>query len=143
QRVIDVVLQAYASRKPARIGWANAELTNISINRRHADGPIDPRVGVMLVEDERERCMALAVNFAVHTCLLPSVNLLYTADLSGFAMAALERIYPDAVALFLNGAAGNINPAAYPWGPPADVVPLFRKAWPAGKPHPRTMRHGE
>ncbi len=139
--VIDVVVQAHAQLRPARVGWADAKLDCISINRRHADGPIDPRVGVMWIEDEHETCIALAVNFAVHTCLLPSVNLLYSADVSGFAMAALERIYPDAVALFLNGAAGNINPVANPWGPKADVVPLFRKAWHAGQPHPRTFRN--
>lgn len=143
QRVIDVVLEAHANRKRARIGWADGQLTNISINRRHADGPIDPRVGVTWLEDERGQCIALLVNFAVHTCLLPSVNLYYSADVSGFAMTALERAYPGAVALFLNGAAGNINPAAYPWGPPADVVPLFRKAYRAGLPHPRTMRNAD
>ncbi len=141
RRVIDVVLQAHANRRPARVGWADAELHCISINRRQADGPTDPRVGVMWVEDEHEMCIALAVNFAIHTCLLPSVNLLYSADLSGFAMAALERVYPNAIALFLNGAAGNINPVANPWGPKADVVPLFRKAWRAGQPHPRTFRN--
>jgi hypothetical protein len=143
QRTIEVVLEAYRNRRPARIGWADAQLTNISINRRHADGPIDPRVGVTWVEDTYGDCLALMVNFAVHTCLLPSVNLYYSADVSGFAMTTLERAYPGAVALFLNGAAGNINPAAHPWGPPADVVPLFRKAYRAGLAHPRTMRNAD
>lgn len=141
RQVIETVVQAFSKRRPARVGWADAELTSISINRRHVDGPIDPRVGLMRVEDEHESVIALAVNFAVHTCLLPSVNLLYSADVSGFAMAGLERVYPNAVALFLNGAAGNINPAANPWGQKADVVPLFRSAWPKGQPHPRTVRN--
>lgn len=141
RRVVEVVCQAHTSRRPARIGWADGHLEQISINRRDPAGPIDPSVGVMWIEDEHEEPIALAVNFAVHTCMLSAANLLYSADISGYAMTALERVYPGAVALFLNGAAGNINPVAYPWGPKENVVPAFRKAWHAGRPHPRTFRN--
>jgi hypothetical protein len=139
--IVQAVRQAYQNRRPARIGWADTYLDCISINRRDPAGPIDPRVGVMRVEDENEVPIALVVNFAIHTCLISALNLSYTADVSGCAMETLERAYPGAVAMFLNGAAGNINPAAYPWGPKENVIPLFRKLWHAGQPHPRTFRN--
>jgi hypothetical protein len=149
RRVVEAVYQAYTNRRPARVGWSDADLASISINRHDASGPVDPRVGVMWVEPETalERRedpqipIALVVNFAIHTCFLSAANQLYSADISGFAMSALERLYPGAIALFLNGAAGNINPVAYPWEPRMDVVPVFRKAWHAGQPHPRTYRN--
>lgn len=141
QGILQAVVEAHATLRPARIGWADEQLANISLNRREAGGPIDPRVGVMLVEDEQETPIAIVVNFAIHTCMLSGVNLYYSGDISGFAMTALEGVYPGAVALFLNGAAGNINPVAYPWAPHLDVVPTFRKAWHAGLPHPRTFRN--
>ena len=141
QQVVDAIVEAYGRRRPARLGWADSHLGAISINRRDPSGPIDPRVGVMLVEDEDAEPIALAVNFAIHTCMLSGLNLLYSADVSGFAMTALEAVYPGAPALFLNGAAGNINPVAYVWGPKMDAVPVFRRAWHAGQPHPRTFRN--
>ncbi|MCZ7568819.1 MAG: neutral/alkaline non-lysosomal ceramidase N-terminal domain-containing protein [Ardenticatenaceae bacterium] len=139
RQIVAAVQDAYANRRPARAGWADVDLDRISINRRDAAGPIDPRVGVMRVEGEDEKPIALVVNFAVHTCMLSAANCEYSGDLSGFAMNALERLYPGSVALFLNGAAGNINPVAYPWGPKENVVPVFREAWHAGRPHPRTF----
>ena len=138
--VAEAICQAYANRQPARVGWADGHLERISINRRDDDGPINPQVGVMVIENEREQPIALAVNFAIHPIVLSAANLLYSADLVGYAMTALERMYPEAVALFLNGCAGNINPVAYPWGAKANIVPVFRKAWHAGQPHPRTFR---
>ncbi|MEM7343926.1 MAG: neutral/alkaline non-lysosomal ceramidase N-terminal domain-containing protein [Chloroflexota bacterium] len=139
--IVEAVTEAYYQRRPARIGWSDGHLERISINRRDPAGPIDPRVGVMWVEGEDERPIALTVNFAIHTITLSAKNLEYTAELSGFAMTALERTYPEAVALFLNGAAGNINPVAYPWEPKQNLIPVFRKAWHAGEPHPRTFRN--
>ena len=139
--IVEAVCQAHANRQPARIGWVDGYLETISINRREDDGPINPRVGVMVVENEDEQPLALAFNFAVHPIVLSAANLLYTGDLIGYATSALERIYPNTVALFLNGCAGNINPVAYPWGTKANIVPVFREAWHAGQPHPRTFRN--
>ncbi len=138
--VVEAVTRAHAALRPARVGWASVDRPGLVINRRDPEGPIDPRVGVMAVEGADGALIALAVNYAIHTCMLSGLNLLYSGDISGLAMNALERIYPDAVALFLNGAAGNINPVAYPWGPKENVIPAFRAAWHAGREHPRTFR---
>ncbi|MEM7343927.1 MAG: neutral/alkaline non-lysosomal ceramidase N-terminal domain-containing protein, partial [Chloroflexota bacterium] len=141
QKIIEAIRQAHTNRQPARVGWADGHLETIAINRREDEGPINPRVGVMVVENEAKQPLALVVNFAVHPIVLSAANRHYTGDLPGYAMAALERIYPDSVALFLNGCAGNINPVAYPWGQKANIVPVFREAWHAGHPHPRTFRN--
>lgn len=143
QSIVAAVLQAYANRRPARIGWEDTCLESITINRRDSVSAIAPRVGVMRVEDNEEKPIALAVNFAIHGCMLSALNRLYSGDVSGYAMAALERMYPGTIALFLNGAAGNINPVAYPWEPKQNAIPVFRQAWRAGHPHPRTFRGTE
>lgn len=141
RKVVEAICQAHANRQPARIGWADGHLESITINRREDEGTINPKIGVMVVENEAEQPLALAVNFAVHPIVLSAANSFYTGDLVGCAMSALERIYPDAIALFLNGCAGNINPVAYPWGQKANIVPVFRQAWHKGQPHPRTFRN--
>jgi neutral ceramidase len=138
--VVQAILEAHATLRPARVGWAFVDREGLVINRRDPDGPVDPRVGVMRVEDENEAPIALTVNYAIHTCMLSGLNLFYSGDISGLAMAGIERFYPGSVALFLNGAAGNINPVAYPWGIRQNVVTAFRRAWHAGEEHPRTFR---
>jgi neutral ceramidase len=141
QGVVEAVVRAHRALRPARAGWSSVERDNLVINRRDPEGPIDPRVGVMTVEAADGELIALAVNYAIHTCMLSGLNTLYSGDISGMAMAALERFYPGAVALFLNGPAGNINPVAYPWGPKQNTVTAFRAAWHAGREHPRTFRN--
>ncbi|MCE7985598.1 MAG: hypothetical protein DYG89_30855 [Caldilinea sp. CFX5] len=141
QQAVAAICQAHANRQPARCGWSDRLLDQITINRRDPGDPIEARVGVMVVTDAEDRPLALAVNFPIHPIVLSATNLHYSGDVPGLAMAAVERLYPGAVALFLNGAAGNINPVAYPWGEKANLVPVFRQAWHAGLPHPRTYRN--
>jgi neutral ceramidase len=146
KQIVFAACQADANRRPVRVGWGDGQLDAITINRRDPEnGPIDPSVGVMLVasDDDEEEVLAVVVNFGVHPVMLSAINLLYSGDLPGYAMTAVERIYPNAVSLFMNGAAGNINPIAYPWEgePKQNVIPVFREAWHKGLPHPRTFRN--
>ena len=51
----------------------------------------------------------------VHEMCIPRVS----ADFPGMLAGALEESHPGCVALFLNGAAGNINPTTVSAGPDA------------------------
>ncbi|MCZ7568824.1 MAG: neutral/alkaline non-lysosomal ceramidase N-terminal domain-containing protein [Ardenticatenaceae bacterium] len=142
-RIRDAVVEASQALRPARVGWADTALDLISINRREAGGPIDERVGVMRVEDEDGRVLALAVNFAIHPIAVPCTNCLYSAGIPGYTSEALERAYDGATVLFLQGATGNINPVAFPAHPKENIVPAYRRTYHAGLPHPRTFRTAE
>ena len=96
--------------RPARVGWGRGQADGISINRRTFEkGPLDTEVGVLRVEDEDQRPLALVVNFACHPVTLGGNNLLFCADYPGYAMNLLEQADPGCVALFTNGAFGNVN----------------------------------
>ena len=83
------------------------------------DGPVDDSVNLLVARDVREeQVVAMVVNATchpVHEMCIPRVS----ADFPGILACALEESHPGCVALFLNGAAGNINPTTVSAGPDA------------------------
>lgn len=76
-------------------------------------GPIDPAIGVLRIDRKDGRPLAVVYNFAAHPIQgVPSNG--NTADYPGFASKAIEETLGNgALALFLQGAGGDINPAKY------------------------------
>lgn len=73
------------------------------------DGPIDPDVGVLLLDCDGRTAGAL-VNFACHLDVIGSGNHSYSADFPYFMHEALGAVYgPDFCSIFANGACGNLN----------------------------------
>jgi len=80
------------------------------------EGPVDDSVHVAAFLDAADQPAAILVNAAchpVHEMCIPQVS----PDYPGEMCRELERRYPHATALFLNGAAGNINPPTVSGGP--------------------------
>ena len=93
-------------------------------------GPIDPEIGILRLDrtdddPARGRTLAVVYNFACHPIqgVPGGAN---TADLSGFASQVIEEnLGEGAVALFLQGCGGDINPALY-----KDVdIPATQNPW--------------
>src|SRR5207244_3122638 len=76
-------------------------------------GPIDPQIGVLRLDRTDGSTLAVVYNFACHP-IMGVPNRGHTADLVGFASGVIENNLSDgAVALFVQGCAGDINPAGY------------------------------
>ncbi len=147
-RTIQAVREAAAKMVPVRIGTGVGHENRIMENRRlqlkggkEADvrhayalppdetvvaiGPVDPEIGVLRVDREDGRTLAVVYNFACHPIQgVPGGE--NTADLTGFASQAIEEnLSEGTVALFLQGCAGDINPAWYKdVDHPRDAEPL-------------------
>jgi len=89
-------------------------------------GPIDPQIGLLRLDTLDGRTLALVYNFACHPIMgVPGGG--NTADLVGFASKVIEDNLSDgAIALFVQGCGGDINPAGY------KDVSLPRSAEPLG-----------
>ena len=76
-------------------------------------GPIDPQIGVLRLDREDGRVLAVVYNFACHPIQnVPSGG--NTADMTGFSSQVIEDNLSDGtVALFVQGCGGDINPVAY------------------------------
>ena len=78
-------------------------------------GAVDDSVNVAAFRDAAGRLVAALVNATchpVHEMCIPLVS----PDYPGELCAALEEAHPGSVALFFNGAAGNINPTTVSGG---------------------------
>jgi hypothetical protein len=106
------VEEARAARRPARLGFARADVPGFSRNRRVKDGPVDPELHVMRVVDELDRPLAILGNYTAHLTVLSDKNFLVSGDWAGYWQRDLENRFPPAVVLFTNGAEGNIGPSA-------------------------------
>lgn len=137
ERTVEAVRQAHARLTPVRAGAGTGQENRIMENRRlklkdgrEADvrhaysmptdadvaavGPIDPEIGILRLDRaDTGQPLALVYNFAVHPIQgVPNGG--NTADLTGFSSRVIEdNLGGDAVALFVQGCGGDINPITY------------------------------
>jgi len=125
RRIADAVIEAAARLEPASVGVGRGEVHEGHNRRRvEADGsvtmlwrnreraptsPVDRQLAVVRVERADGTPIATLVNFACHPVVLGPENLRISADYPG----ALTRLVEERLggqAMFLQGAAGDINP---------------------------------
>ena len=148
QRTIQAVKEAWQHLEPVRVGVGVGHEDRIMENRRlqlrsgkEADvrhayalppdaevvgvGPVDPQIGVLRLDRQDGRTLALVYTFACHP-IQGVPNGSNTADLVGFASKVIEdNLGPGTTALFLQGCAGDINPLLYKdVDHPRDAEPL-------------------
>lgn len=76
-------------------------------------GPIDPQIGLLRLDKENGQTLAVVYQFACHP-IQGAANGGNTADLTGHASRVIENNLSDgAIALFLQGCGGDINPIQY------------------------------
>lgn len=135
-RTVQAVRQAWQNLVPVKAGAGVGREDRIMENRRvrlkdgrEADvrrayslppdeevagvGPVDPEIGLLRLDRQDGGTLAVVYNFACHPIQgVPSGR--NTADLVGFASRVIEDNLSDgAMALFLQGCAGDINPIWY------------------------------
>lgn len=136
--VLAGVVAAAAQRAvPARLSVGRSSAA-IGINRRertasgaivlgqNPEGPIDPGVLMLRVDEPDGRPLAAVLNHACHGVSLGEQCTSVTADFPAVARNVVEA-ETGATALFLQGAAGDINPLLMGWDwsyPDALGVPL-------------------
>ena len=149
-RTVNAVKMAWKNRVPVTVAAGTGHEDRIMENRRlklkgggEADvrhaysippdaeiesvGPVDPEIGILRLDRaDTGKPVAMVFHFSVHPIQgEPSGK--NTADLSGFAAKVIEeQLGEGAVALFVQGCGGDINPANY------KVVDQPRNALPLG-----------
>lgn len=134
EKTVEAVKAAVANLVPVRAGVGVGSESRVSENRRlrlksgkEADvrhayslppddevvgvGPIDPQIGVLRLDRLDGRPLAVVYHFACHPIQgVPGGG--NTADITGFASRVIEENL-GAVALFVQGCGGDINPVRY------------------------------
>jgi hypothetical protein len=132
ETLVQMVGKALADRKPAAVLYAQARC-GFAMNRRRNyalppddqnanraptyDGPVDHDVPILAVQDEAGKLRAVLFGYACHNTTLSSVTVppeepryLFNGDYAGFAQERLQKAFPEAVAMFVNGCSGDQNP---------------------------------
>lgn len=109
RKMAGAVYVASRNMTDAKIGVGKGAVSSVGANRRDPKGPMDPDVGVLRVEDSNGDVKAILYNFSCHPTVLSGENLLITADYPGYASNVIEETKKGAVALFTNGAFGDIS----------------------------------
>ena len=88
----------------------SVDLASISLNRRNPAGPIEERLRVLVADPGRDRPPVFTlVSYACHSTVREHDNLAYSADWPG-AMARTVEATVGGTAVYLQGAAGDVNP---------------------------------
>jgi hypothetical protein len=136
QLTVQAVRDAWKRMVPVKVGAGAGHEDRISENRRlrmkdgsEVDmrrayalppdedvagvGPIDPQIGLLRLDYVDGRPMAVLYNFACHPIMNPPSKG-NSADYPGFASKVIEgALGGDALALFIQGCGGDINPVRY------------------------------
>lgn len=103
------VAMAAGRLEPVVLRLAHGAEATVGINRRISGGVIDPDVPVMRCQRPDGSVAAVLMSYACHPVTLGPTNLLATGDYPGYAVRAVEAVYPGALALFATGCCGQIN----------------------------------
>lgn len=101
--------QARDNQRPARLRSAMGDVAGIGGDRNRPERLVDRRVSVFVFEGAHDEPQAILFHYACHPTVLGAENLEYSADFPGAARRRIHERYPNAVCLFVNGAAGNIS----------------------------------
>ena len=124
EKIVQAIGQAIANLQPATLDYTHAR-AGFAMNRRlivdnvvhheaNPDGPVDHDVPVLRISGADGHIRAILFGYACHNTTVTGSTRLISGDYAGFAQADLEKEHPGAIALFVQGAAGDQNP--YPRG---------------------------
>ncbi len=118
KKTVELIARTFSEAKDAELYFGKGK-ASISVNRRGKNrdgyakwsinpyGPIDEDVLVVKAVDETGKTMAILFNHACHPTTIRCPY--YGGDFIGYAMAQIEQEYDGAIALFMQGAAGEIK----------------------------------
>ena len=108
--VAGAVFEAASDMSPARLGHGTGDLPGLTVNRQYRDREVDTLVGVLRVDHIDGTPLARVVNFACHNLCVGGQYLLWSADFTGVTCDVIEAENPDAIAMFISGAGGDVHP---------------------------------
>ena len=86
------------------------EFEGVSRLGSNPSGPIDDEVGIMRIDRMSGEPKAVIVNYACHGTSLGGRNNKISPEWNGYMLEYIENTLPGVTGIFLQGAAGDINP---------------------------------
>ena len=109
RQLIGAAIWANQKLQPASLGIGRGYVEGIGLNRNDPTQQVDSAVIVLRVDTLSGQPLAVVMNYGCHPTVLGYQNLLYSADYPGAARSTLQKIYPDTIFMYTNGASGDIS----------------------------------
>ncbi|MFX0196540.1 MAG: neutral/alkaline non-lysosomal ceramidase N-terminal domain-containing protein [Candidatus Hodarchaeota archaeon] len=115
--IVESVLQADISIEEVKIGFGKFHLPGLQSNRRKKfypsnQAPLDDEIVFLQIRRIKDNSiLGHLINFAVHCTALPPSNNKFSADVGGSIMNSIENYFIGSIALFINGAEGDVSPS--------------------------------
>jgi hypothetical protein len=112
--VAGAVTAALNNMRQVRVGFGTGNITTISYNRSRSDGPIDPQLGVMRMDEKSGNVLSYVVNFSAHPTVManPQIRLI-SSCIPFYAVRTIEDSR-NCTVCYTTGASGDIN-STYTW----------------------------
>lgn len=117
---VGLATQAVGRLQPARLSWGGGTV-NFPMNRReftergvilgvNPRGPVDRSVPVLRIDTPEGKLIGVVFGAACHNTTFGARDNQVSGDFAGAAQAFVEREFPGAQAMFMQGLAGDANP---------------------------------
>ncbi len=104
------VIQACRNREPVSLATASTRLAGQTFNRTRENGPVDPTLTTLRINRSDGMPLAILVNFQAHPTVSAKLRpFAVSRDVPGEVCDVIEAAYPGALALYLQGSAGDVN----------------------------------
>ena len=102
---------AWREQRPARAHSKSIDVPHISFNRTRPNGVVDSQLSLLWIGDyETELPMAIVANFGAHPTVTTELRPWdVSRDVPGMVCDGLEAAYPGAIAMYVQGACGDVN----------------------------------
>ncbi|MDQ1318421.1 MAG: hypothetical protein QG588_2082, partial [Candidatus Poribacteria bacterium] len=119
---VDIALN---NMQDVTVRLGSGHLDDLGYNRDVKDGPMDTELGVISFYKEDGTPYAFLTNFACHGVTMKHDNRKISRDYPGVAATIVEKVFPTAKMMFLQGSCGDINPILVHTGKVNEAGTLF------------------
>jgi Neutral/alkaline non-lysosomal ceramidase, N-terminal len=103
------IISASRNLEPVTLSYGVVPVDHIAQNREYKDGPVDKELQVLKFTHDK-KLAGFIVHYSVHNVLFSENMHEYTKDLTGVALEKVEKEFPGAVGIYLQGSCGDLNP---------------------------------
>jgi len=102
---------AWQQQRPVRARSSSIDVPHISFNRTRPNGGVDSKLSLLSIGDyETELPLAIVANYGAHPTVTTELRPWdVSRDVPGMVCDGLEAAYPGAVAMYVQGACGDVN----------------------------------
>jgi hypothetical protein len=108
--IVAAIVEADKNAVPAKLASGTIEAEGFNRNRhtKLSSKPVDRTLGVLRLDDEAGKPIAIVVNFSAHPTSIPAETLKFSADYCGALKSTVEKEL-GGTAIFMQGASGDLS----------------------------------